>query len=491
LIPSVEHTGSSLPTFLSVAPLAAVILLVASGRVGVLAAGLIGLALAIPAVIANLPPGTDPLRFLAIESAKGAWLAWLAVSVILAGMFFYQCLGGASAVLDAQPPAPTPFSHDRLYAICFLIGPFAESATGFGVGCIIAVAALRRIGIAGIHAALLGLFSQMLVPWGALAVGTVIGAHLAELPVEGLGLRSAVLTVPLLYGYLLIFWWLATRSGHRPTIGAMIEDTAWTTAEAMLLCLAGRTSAVELAGILATGPLIILNFLRVTGWRLAPWRQVLPRALPYGVLTTALVSTRLVPPLRDGLRSVLTASPFADLPSFPVLYHPGPWLVAIAIPFALGSDRNLTATARRSWAAARKPVLVTLVFVILAQWLSAAGVATALADDLHGLLGRDTVLLTPLFGGLAGFLTGSNAASNGMLMPLQAALAAKTGVAPEWLAAIQNVAGSNLTMLSPIRVAMGAALVGLVDAEAAIYRRGWLLGVLALGTLMAAAALLL
>ena len=46
-------------------------------------------------------------------------------------------------------------------------------------------------------------------------------------------------------------------------------------------------------------------------------------------------------------------------------------------------------------------------------------------------------------------------------MPMVTALARAIAVDPAWIAAVQNSVCTNLTMLSPIRVSMGAAILAL------------------------------
>ena len=79
----------------------------------------------------------------------------------------------------------------------------------------------------------------------------------------------------------------------------------------------------------------------------------------------------------------------------------------------------------------------------------------------------------PLFAAVGGFLTGGGSAANAMLMPMTVALARALAVDPAWIAAVQNSVATNLTMLSPIRVSMGAALLGLaIPTRRSTARRG-------------------
>ncbi|MEK7688203.1 MAG: hypothetical protein AAB398_07305, partial [Pseudomonadota bacterium] len=78
-----------------------------------------------------------------------------------------------------------------------------------------------------------------------------------------------------------------------------------------------------------------------------------------------------------------------------------------------------------------------------------------------------------------------------MLMPMVTALARAIAVDPAWIAAIQNSVCTNLTMLSPIRVSMGAAILALSASDAVLYRRAWPLALPPLLTGIAAVLVLL
>jgi lactate permease len=73
----------------------------------------------------------------------------------------------------------------------------------------------------------------------------------------------------------------------------------------------------------------------------------------------------------------------------------------------------------------------------------------------------------------------------------QVALAQSGNLSLPWLAAIQNVGCSALTMLSPIRVSIGCTLAGVPRAEADVYRRIWIYGALSFLVLLASAGFLL
>ncbi|HLZ67369.1 MAG TPA: L-lactate permease [Aliidongia sp.] len=332
-------------------PLLLVILRVASRRMSILAAGCIGWVAALAAA-AVLRGGTSAFpAWAAIESLKGACLAWQAVAVILAGLFFYRVLRRHEAHLFQADGPPEAVSRGRIWAVCFLLGPFAESATGFGVGAVVAMAALMRMGLKGPGAAVLALYSQMLVPWGGLAVGTIIGAHLAGESDMALGLASAVLTVPLLAGYLALYWVFAGRLTGPVPLVQRVEDTLWTALLAGALWLANSHVATELGGVVAPGALLVLHFVLSRRPDRTVLRQAITSALPFAILAALLIATRSIPPVTQVLRGTLVLAPFADQPSFPVFYNPSFWLMLVGLGVMATTGRlgELPARLRETW----------------------------------------------------------------------------------------------------------------------------------------------
>jgi lactate permease len=473
-----------LATLIAAAPLVAVILLIASRLVGVLAAGAVGWGMAVAAAALLRPELSDLPRFALAQTLAGAWLAWQVIAVILAGIFFYR------AICRHEAAPPPSFSHRSLFTLCFLLGPFAESVTGFGVGCIVVMAALLRMGLGGVPAVVLALFSQMLVPWGALAVGTMIGASLSGQSDSSLAYASALLSGPLLMGYLLVYWRCAAEAGHAVPARQRVDDALWTLALAVALAATSRVVPAELGCIASTGGLLVLRYMRDERPDLRALRRSAYHVAPYAALTLILIATRLVPPLAHRLQAVLVFRPFPDLPAFAAVYNPSFWLVAVGLGFLLGTSQQgeiapvLAETARAGW----RPATITLLFLATAQILGAAGATRLIGAALHAGLGPATLIAAPLLGAIGGFLTGSTTASNSMMMPVQAAMGAGTGL---WAAAIQNTAASNFTLLSPIRVSMALALTTPRGAEGAAYRAAWpVAAMLSLGLLAEAGVLL-
>jgi lactate permease len=478
-------------TLIALLPLLLVLGLLASGRASALAAGVVGLAatLAASLLIVDQSLGSDVWAPLFLrETAAGLWLSWHVIAIIAAGMFFHRCLQARGNTGSSEGVAANP---RRLWSVCFLLAPFAESVTGFGVGYIIALAALRRLGLGGLSALLLGLYSQSLVPWGALAIGTTVGATLAGLTPNQLGLGSAILQVPIHVFYLVIYWRLAREAGVTVSTAQKVDDALWTALLLGLICLLNFYSDVEIAGAAPAALLLAVRFWRDERPDAARLRSALHANAPYVALTLALCATRLVPPLRDFLKPLWAMRPFDNQPAFAPLYAPGFWLVSIGlVVVALARaplGRVLAETGRAAW----RSCAVTLLFVVMAEFYVGSGMAQAIAEALRAVAGRGSALSVPLFAGVGGFLTGGGSAANAMLMPMVTALARTLSLDPAWIAAVQNSVCTNLTMLSPIRVSMGAAILSLATSDSALYRRAWPLALPPLLTGFAAIVVLL
>lgn len=410
-------------------------------------------------------------------------------AVILSGLFFREVVVGGR-----PPPADTTINGRRakLFGTCFLVGPFAEAATGFGVGQVTTVAGLAALRLQPREVVVFGLLSQAMVPWGALANGTIVGAQLAGVGSTELGVRSAVLTAPLLLGWLVLFWHFARDAGVSASYRELVGEVAWLGAAAALLVAANVEFGPEVAALAALGPLIAVRFV-LDRPSAADWHGAVRVGLPYAVLIAGLAASRALAPLNRLLAGAVAVRPFARGAAWLPLLHPSTWLVVVGIAtaVALGKPRLLGQSARRAWAQGYRPCATILFYLVMAQVLAESGVAAALAGGIRSALGNPAVLVTPVMAGLFGFFTSSSNATNGLLMPSQETLASEAHLSVGWVAAIQNTAAAALTMLSPVRVAMGCALVGRPELEGAVYRQAWLFGASAACILVAAAVLLL
>jgi lactate permease len=400
------------------------------------------------------------------------------VTVILAGLFFARCLqlwpGGhpSTAGAAASGVAPPPDAR-TLWVSCFALGPFVEAVTGFGVGYLILLTHLSRRGLTGMPLLVLGLFSQSLVPWGALAVGTVLGAELAGISPADMGTRAAWVQAPMHLGYLLLYWRFCAQAGLCLRPADRVRDLLWTAALLAVLWAVNRSIDLEIGGVVACGLIVLLHeSIRPADQGLRAGRsprEMLHAALPLALAAGVLCLTRM-PVIQGPLRSWATWQAIEGQPAFHALAHPAFWLVVCGLLVLALARAPVRPALMQTLTLGSRPAAVTLVFVVMAQCYVGAGFADHLARTLQAAAGPVALLVVPVFAAVAGFLTGTGAASNAMLMPMVTALSAQAGVSGAWMAAVQATVSTNLTMLSPMRVAMGIAFDGGRTTEQALYR---------------------
>lgn len=445
-------------------------------------AGAAALLAAIPGVLAILPPGSDASGFFAHEALRGLWLAWPVIAIIAAGLFFHQ------TTMASGESGATPLTPQALFFTTFLLGGFMECAVGFGVNVVIVMSVLLRGGMKPLPAVLLSLFGHLFVPWGALATGTTAGAALGGESVQMLGLGSALVMAPVGLLVLPFYWHCLTLAGVSASVREKIDDALWMVLLLGLLIGAQFILPTQLAGVAALGLAAVLR-----RWRDGP-RDVgslthdARQSAPYIVLCLSLLASRLIPPLKDGLQHTISFEPLAALPAYQPLYHPSLFLLIVGLGFGLSRRRDLAAAVSKTWNSGWRALLVTVLFLTLARWMSASGIAEALAVAMIDVTGPNGVILSPILGGAAGLVGGSNIASNAMMMPIQAALDGAGRLPSGTLAALQNVSGGILTALSPIRISLARALAGPDVTENEVYAAAWPFGAIAIGALCAVAA---
>jgi lactate permease len=460
------------------APLAAIVALLASGRADPLRAVVVALALAVPAAAVSLAPGTALAPLLAEEAARGAFLALQPIAVTLAGLVFH----GAVSARRRDAAGDGAATHARLFTVCLLLGPFFETVTGFGVGAVFALGDLHALGVTGPAGAALSLFSQVLIPWGGLGPGTLLGAALAGVSLRALGAWNAGLSAAWLMMLLPVFWRLAAEAGLPPSRRDRIEGAATMLVFGALLIAANLAATVEVAGLLALGPPLLWQLRHRIG------RPGAARAAaPYLALSAVLLATRLVPGAAAALTSVAVLQPWPDLPGFALLHQPGMLLGAVGLG-VLATVRGRCAILRAALARGARPAALMLGYVVLARLLGGSGAAAALARALAASAGPALPFVVPLLGAAGGFFAATNVGSNSILMPIQAAMPLPLPAA--FVAALQNFMGSAFCVVAPMRLGTTAALAADGTAPREIGQRLWPTGVAAVLVAWAAIAAL-
>jgi lactate permease len=454
-------------------PLLVLVVLLGILRTGPVAACVAAMAASLPAFLVGQPAVALP-GFLLQSLTEGGWLAIAPVSIVAAGLVFH-----AAVMRDAETVTAPGDVADRLFTAAFLLGPFAETVTGFCVGAIFALGVMRQAGVAGVPAAAMSLLTLALIPWGGLGPGTAVGSAISGVPGQELGARNAWIVACELPLLLALFWHWSSRAGFPTPTHRKLEQLVWVAAIGASLVLWHRIAPWELVGVLATGPLLALRLLLSAPPRgMAAWRRAALAALPYLLLAGVLLASRLwhdAPALR----------PFEGLPPLPANHA----MVAIALVALLVALLKPHPAALIGGALARawRPALALLAFVLLSRFLSNAGIPQALAHALTGALGPAAPYASPVLAGIAAFFAGTNVGANSTMMPLQTELGRLAGMDRAALPAIQN--GTLFLLLAPQVVGMVSGLAGRDVAPAAVWRMAWPVALVSLAIGLAAVAI--
>lgn len=432
-------------------------LLAAKVRALYAALAALGTAVALTAAVFHTP----------LTELADAQLHMLPTLVELAGILFGGILlselmsrTGAQARLgDRLGGASGPQSRAVLLVV-FGVTPFAESLTGFGIGVVVAIPLLRRLGLAPAKAAVVGLLGLVTVPWGSLAPGSLVSAELGGVDFQELGVVSALLSAPvfLICGAAA----LAVAFGVRRAASATGElllatGTLWLTVWAV-----NTFIGVPLAGVLG-GLATIAVLLLVSRFRSRlPARlqsrthtaverpEAVARALaPYAFLVLGLLVGR----------GALSAAGIEE-GWWTVVAGPAGWLLLTTAltPRLLGTAGDVLPEAARS-ATSRwwQVTLTTAIFLILGALLTVTGMSREMAEACAAL-GPAYLMLAPWIGAAGGFLAGSNTGANAMFAASQSAAAQALGYPALQLVGIQNVSAALASAGSVARVVLAAEL---------------------------------
>ena len=392
--------------------------------------------------------------------AGGVGTSGRVLYVLFGGLLLFNLLSTGGAVRRFSEFLGRLEPEKEALALVVVIGaaPFFESVTGFGVAVVISAPILLAAGFSPLKAAVLASWGQCAVPWGALGVGTVIGADLSGMDFGELSDASALLNLPLFPVYAISTVALAgglegirRRGAEALLLGAVAGAGTLLTSVYLVPELSGA-----IGGLCATAVFLAIRWRRVAGLDV-PLRSL----APYGFLLALLALANGPGPLRVILERL-----------GPVFAGPGlPLLLSGAFAAALLGLRmgSVSSALRSTWGQWLPTAGAVLTFVLAGQVVSASGAASVLASGAT-IFGGFYPAAASAVGFLGGALTGSNAASNALFMPLQVEAARGLGVSGSLVAAIQNVAGSHASMLAPQRAILAATATGLVGREGEIIR---------------------
>ncbi|MBP1931368.1 L-lactate permease [Ammoniphilus resinae] len=430
---------------------------------------------------------------------KGTLISAIVAYVLLFGILLFHLMnemGSIKAIASfISQITPDPIQQVILLVIAF--SPFVESVSGFGIAIIVVAPILIELGWSPKKATILSLLGLSAVPWGALATGSVVGASLIGIPLQQLGMGTAILTAPTFFYFAILVvsiaggWGEVKRKGCELFLvcGTLALGIWWFSAEV----------SVELAGVLGASAAMAVQILWIqfsnrkikhteshsqSSAALGDQQSIARAIFPYLFLIIVLLVSRLIPPVEEYLLSTFVI----DLPNYSfqlsLMYSPG-FSILLTCVFTVLFYKIPKQVMKKAGILTMKqwiPVtLSTIGFVAISEIMSNAGMITMLANTSAATFGSAFLVLSPLIGGTGGFLTGSNTGSNAMFIKLQAQTAGQLGLPPDLFAYAQNASASHMTMASPSRVLLGVSVTGVHKEESNILK---VIALIACGSLL-------
>ncbi|MBL0931911.1 MAG: hypothetical protein IBJ15_17590 [Alphaproteobacteria bacterium] len=399
-------------------------------------------------LLAGFPAGVLPRAF---------WIAAPMAAVLFAGVLLREV---ANPRVTAAAPRDAAQAHRRLFVACFLVGPFFECAVGFGIGAMFALPFIFAAHRKAANAAALAMLTQCLVPWGALAIGVMGSADIANVTAIAVGQAAVAAVAWMLPPFLICFWWLVRDLGV--SWAQRAGDAAWLAVLWLVLDFVGARATPDATGIVATGLVAGARLLWDERPTPAQALRVIGANWPYVALTLALAGSRLMPEI--GAITKAVAFPTAsNLPAFAPFHHASFWLLVVALLASRSGSLPLAA----AWSQSARPIFAGFAFVLFGEALAQGGFAAALVASFTGIAGSAAIAVVPILAILGGATIGSTLAASAINLPLTLPL---MGANPVTVIGAHAAIAAAFTAFSPARVTLVAGLAGLAGDAGAVYR---------------------
>jgi len=333
-------------------------------------------------------------------------------------------------------------------ALVLVLGLMAalECLTGFGIAMLLSVPLLCRLAgpERGQRLAVLGMF---IMPFGALALPTVVGSALIGFPPETLGAFTTAYNLPALAVFALAVlhafagWGAVRRSGlYGVALALLLAAALWANCRFLFVETAGVFAglAVAAAGLAWEAAFGRARFAGPAA------RSGLLALAPLGCAVALIAVARGVAPVHEALSAGLRIA--GERLALSPLTSPGLALLVVAL--VLLALRPVRLDWRLLAVSAARPVATVFAFVLLAQAMREGGLLDLAVAAAQGLAPAALVTLAAAAAMLSGFATGSGVAGNALLMSAQYELGATQGRALDF-AALQNAGAGHSSFASP------------------------------------------
>ena len=444
----------------------------------------------------------------AIASAKGLSLAVFVLTIVWASVYMFNLVDKLKGI-DAIGRAMARLADDRLTQ-ALLIGwgfsSFIQGITGFGVPIAVSAPLLIMLGFSPARAAGMALVGHgWAVTFGSMGSSYYTIQLVTGIEGEVIAPHMALLFAPVIIvsGSLVAHIYGGVDAVRRSLPLVIVAGSLMAAAMYALTIAGAPQIASSVPAVL--GMVVIAVVARTPLFR----KEAVPAGaapgaadaegrpmpfwlafMPYALLITLSVISQIGPVkeavsgIRFGLDypgfitgegfEVAAASSYAPIR---ILNHPAPLIVfsvlaSAALYVLAGRWRRGVAweTMKKTYGDCLATTVGVATMVMMAVVMADTGMTVLLARGIANVSGPVFPLVSPFIGLLGSFMSGSNTNSNVMFGLLQLETARALGIGPVTISSIQSIGASVGSPMSPAKVLVGAAVVGLAGQERDIFR---------------------
>ena len=347
--------------------------------------------------------------------------------VIIPGQILNSLLQASGTIKEIGARIETvKLSPVKMASVIVLgVAPMLESMTGFGVSLFFTVPVLVQL-FSFRRALLLSLLSMNIMPWGTLALATLIGAQISEIPFGELAVMTSLTSFAVFPTVGFLIFIICRESGSRTWGGLLCPLLSGIVLSCSLVFYNTFTTA-ELAGVYAglTTALVILlvEALRSgTNLLLSGFIHARPPLLrlfaPY-LLLIFLTGLSRITVVHETLQDFFSVEN-GNVKLF-VFTSPGVFIFLTVLLICVFSEkyRRHPRVFYHGLQRSVYPVAGIMLFVVFAQLHRASGIFKDIAARIINMELSEIIFISPLLGMLSGYTTGSNVGGNALFMSLQ------------------------------------------------------------------------
>ncbi len=370
-------------------------------------------------------------------------------------------------------------SRLKLASIIVLgIAPALESLTGFGVSLFFTVPVLMQL-FSLRKALILSLLSMNIMPWGTLALSTLIGSQITELSFAELSYQTSLIS-SLVFPVIGCLVYFICKKDDSLQFGQLLYPVVAGLLLSSFLIFYNIYVASELAGVYAgisvaiTGFLIELFIFNRKAFSNLEYskKRILSLFSPYIILISLIALSR-IEFINHFLSKIFIVK--NEGISFSVFTSPGMFIFMTVICLYIFSKkfRKDNSFFFDGIKRAIYPVAGILMFVAFAQIQRSSGILKALASKGADLSLSENIFISPLIGMISGYTTGSNVGGNVLFMSLQSEIGSYFDN-KLLFAAIQNSSAGHAVFMSVPIILLTFSIAQIDDGDSSTHRN-WLI----------------